>query len=43
MLMHKVPENGEFGAKMERAELDYLFSPRAAHPVVAENHVGLAL
>ncbi|HYN61499.1 MAG TPA: 4-hydroxybenzoate 3-monooxygenase [Rubrivivax sp.] len=43
MLMHSLPENGEFGAKMQRAELDYLFSSRAAQMVVAENYVGLAL
>jgi p-hydroxybenzoate 3-monooxygenase len=43
MLMHSFPENGEFGAKMQRAELDYLFSSRAAQMVVAENYVGLAL
>ena len=42
-LMHQFPENGEFGAKMQRAELDYLFSSRAAQQVVAENYVGLAL
>jgi p-hydroxybenzoate 3-monooxygenase len=42
-LMHHFPENGEFGAKMQRAELDYLFSSRAAQHVVAENYVGLAL
>jgi p-hydroxybenzoate 3-monooxygenase len=43
MLMHKFPENGDFGAKMQHAELDYLFSSRAAQQVVAENYVGLAL
>ena len=42
-LMHHFPENGEFGAKMQRAELDYLFSSRAAQHVMAENYVGLAL
>ena len=42
-LMHHFPENGEFGAKMQRAELDYLFSSRAAQTAVAENYVGLAL
>jgi p-hydroxybenzoate 3-monooxygenase len=43
MLMHKFPEYGEFGEKMQRAELDYLFSSRAAQTAVAENYVGLAL
>ena len=42
-LMHRFPQDGEFGAKMQRAELDYLFSSRAAQHVVAENYVGLAL
>jgi p-hydroxybenzoate 3-monooxygenase len=43
MLMHKFPENGEFGTKMQYAELDYLFGSRAAQMTVAENYVGLAL
>lgn len=42
-LMHQFPENGSFGLKMQRAELDYLFSSRAAQQVVAENYVGLPL
>ena len=42
-LMHHFPENGAFGAKVQRAELDYLFGSRAAQQVVAENYVGLAL
>jgi p-hydroxybenzoate 3-monooxygenase len=42
-LMHHFPEDGEFGAKMQTAELDHLFSSRAAQQVVAENYVGLAL
>jgi p-hydroxybenzoate 3-monooxygenase len=42
-LMHHFPENGAFGARMQRAELDYLFGSRAAQQVVAENYVGLAL
>ena len=42
-LMHQFPENGAFGAKMQRAELDYLFSSQAAQKVVAENYVGLPL
>jgi p-hydroxybenzoate 3-monooxygenase len=43
MLMHSFPENGAFGVQMQRAELDYLFSSRAAQTVLAENYVGLAL
>ena len=42
-LMHLFPENGAFGAKMQRAELEYLFSSEAAQKVVAENYVGLPL
>lgn len=42
-LMHLFPENGAFGAKMQRAELDYLFSSEAAQKVVAENYVGLPI
>jgi p-hydroxybenzoate 3-monooxygenase len=42
-LMHQFPENGAIGARMQRAELDYLFSSRAAQTVVAENYVGLPL
>ena len=42
-LLHHFPENGAFGARMQRAELDYLFSSAAAQKVVAENYVGLPL
>ena len=42
-LMHLFPENGPFGERMQRAELDYLFSSEAAQKVVAENYVGLPL
>lgn len=40
-LLHTFPEDGEFGAKMQRAELDYLFSSKAAMTSLAENYVGL--
>jgi len=40
-LMHRFPEQGEFGARMQRAELDYLFSSKAAMTSMAENYVGL--
>lgn len=43
MMMHKFPENGEFGARMQVAELDYLMSSRAMQTAVAENYVGLPL
>jgi p-hydroxybenzoate 3-monooxygenase len=42
-LMHKFPDTGEFGQKMQRAELDYLVGSRAAMTVLAENYVGLPL
>jgi p-hydroxybenzoate 3-monooxygenase len=41
-LMHKFPETGAIGQKLQRAELDYLVSSRAAMTAVAENYVGLA-
>ncbi len=42
-LMHKFPETGEFGAKMQAAELDYLVNSTAASTAMAENYVGLPL
>ncbi len=42
-MMHKFPENGEFGARMQLAELDYLMSSKAMQTAVAENYVGLPL
>ncbi len=42
-LMHRFPENGDFGQKMQRAELDYLAGSRAAQTVMAENYVGLPM
>jgi len=42
-LMHQFPENGRFGAKMQQAELDYLFSSQAAMTSLAENYVGLPM
>jgi p-hydroxybenzoate 3-monooxygenase len=41
MLLHRLPENGPFGARMQQAELDYLFSSDAAMTALAENYVGL--
>ena len=40
-LMHRFPENGEFGQKMQMAELEYLVSSAAASTALAENYVGL--
>ncbi len=42
-LMHRFPETGAFGQKMQLAELDYLVSSRAASTALAENYVGLPL
>ncbi len=42
-LMHKFPETGAFGRKMQAAELDYLVHSTAASTVLAENYVGLPL
>ena len=40
-LLHRLPENGEIGAKLQNAELEYLFTSRAAQTSLAENYVGL--
>ena len=40
-IMHRFPEGGEFGQRMQIAELDYLFSSVAARTSLAENYVGL--
>ena len=42
-LMHRFPDAGAFGHRMQHAELDYLVSSRAASTVLAENYVGLPL
>ena len=42
-LMHKFPETGAFGQKMQAAELDYLVNSKAASTALAENYVGLPL
>jgi p-hydroxybenzoate 3-monooxygenase len=42
-LMHRFPETGEFGQKMQHAELEYLVGSRAASTALAENYVGLPL
>jgi p-hydroxybenzoate 3-monooxygenase len=42
-LMHRFPDSGEFGQKVQEAELDYLVGSRAASTALAENYVGLPL
>lgn len=39
--MHRFNDSGSFGQKIQHAELDYLFSSRAAMTSLAENYVGL--
>ena len=40
-LTHTISDAGEFGAKLQRAELDYLVTSRAASSALAETYVGL--
>ncbi|VCU68512.1 p-hydroxybenzoate hydroxylase [Pigmentiphaga humi] len=41
MLLHKFPEEGEFGQKIQHADLAYLVGSQAASASLAENYVGL--
>jgi p-hydroxybenzoate 3-monooxygenase len=40
-MMHKFPDQGEFGQRIQEAELDYLVSSKAASTSLSENYVGL--
>jgi p-hydroxybenzoate 3-monooxygenase len=40
-LLHRFPDTGDFGQKIQEAELDYLTQSRAASTAMAENYVGL--
>ena len=40
-MLHQFPESSGFDRKMQTAELDYLFSSKAAQTALAENYVGL--
>ena len=42
-LMHKFPDTGDFGQRMQHAELEYLVGSAAASTALAENYVGLPL
>jgi p-hydroxybenzoate 3-monooxygenase len=42
-LMHRFPDTGGFGQKIQEAELEYLVSSRAMSTALAENYVGLPL
>jgi p-hydroxybenzoate 3-monooxygenase len=41
--LHHFPDMDEFSARVQTAELEYLFSSRAAQTALAENYVGLPL
>jgi p-hydroxybenzoate 3-monooxygenase len=41
MLLHRLADHGAFGDKIQQAELEYLFSSKAAMTSLAENYVGL--
>ena len=40
-LLHRFPENGPFGERIQLAELDYLVHSKAAMTALVENYVGL--
>jgi p-hydroxybenzoate 3-monooxygenase len=40
-MLHKFPDTGTIGARIQLAELDYVCSSRAAMTALAENYVGL--
>ena len=40
-LLHRFPEEGAFGERMQRAELEYIAGSTAAQTVLAENYAGL--
>jgi len=40
-LLHRFPEEGDFGRRMQLAELEYIAGSRAAQTALAENYVGL--
>jgi p-hydroxybenzoate 3-monooxygenase len=42
-LLHRFPETGGFGQRVQEAELDYLADSEAAQHALAENYVGLPL
>ncbi|MFT3906213.1 MAG: 4-hydroxybenzoate 3-monooxygenase [Steroidobacteraceae bacterium] len=42
-LLHRFPDNGEFGQRIQRAELDYIVDSHAAMTALAENYVGLPM
>jgi p-hydroxybenzoate 3-monooxygenase len=41
--MHRFPDQGEIGQKLQEAELDYLIHSESGSRSIAENYVGLPL
>jgi len=42
-ILHRFPDSGDFGARIQRAELEYLVRSRAAATSLAESYVGLPI
>ena len=40
-MLHRFPDTGDFGQRIQEAELDYLVHSQAASTALAENYVGL--
>ncbi|MBX9458367.1 MAG: 4-hydroxybenzoate 3-monooxygenase [Rhizobium sp.] len=40
-LLHRFPDQGDFGQRIQEAELDYLSNSAAAQTALAENYIGL--
>jgi p-hydroxybenzoate 3-monooxygenase len=40
-MLHKFPDNGSIGARIQVAELDYVTQSKAAMTSLSENYVGL--
>ena len=40
-MLHKFPDNGSIGARIQIAELDYVTQSQAAMTSLSENYVGL--
>ena len=40
-MLHRFPDTGAFGQRIQEAELDYLVHSQAASTALAENYVGL--
>ncbi len=42
-MLHRFPDEGDFGSRLQTAELDYLSGSEAAQRAMAENYVGLPI